>query len=67
MVEEEEEEGGSKLINHTSKQFVMSNLLFQLWQETHKQNVPLNDDNSTSSRILQGMWESLSPSLQRFE
>lgn len=50
-----------------AKQFVMSHLLFQIWQEMHKQSIPLNDDNSASSRILQGVWEIVSPYLQRFE
>lgn len=50
-----------KWISHTSKQFVM---FFQIWQEMHKQSVPLNDDNSSSSRILQGVWEFFSTSAE---
>lgn len=64
MEETEEDGGGGKQISHASKQFVMSHLLFQIWQEMHKQSVPLNDDNSTFSTILQGVWESLPPALR---
>ena len=64
MDERVERKGGG--ISHTFKEFVTSHSLLQIWQEIYKQSVPLNDDNSASSIILQGVGV-LSPSLQRFQ